>query len=339
MNTRKQIAKLRIFWFTALLALLGLGGAARAQTAQPENSKPSAPVSDKDDYKIAANDVLLVSVSDAPEFSAKYRVSDAGMIEVIGVSTPIHAEGYSASELAHVIRQALIDAKQLRDPGVNVFVEEYHGRTITILGAVSKPGVYALQKHSTVLEAVSMAGGAQANAGSTVTIMRGAASAEATRTSVGSVKIVDLSRLVKGEDPAANVEVRNGDVVSLSAAQVVYVLGAVTKPGGFVLANPSEGLSVVQAIAMAEGFKQTASERHGLIIRQSTSDTARQEIPVDIADMMSGKAADTLLAPNDILYIPTSGTKKTLKVMGDVAMAAVNGVAIYGLGYRIGTRP
>jgi polysaccharide export outer membrane protein len=283
--------------------------------------------------------VLLVSVSDAPEFSAKYRVSEAGAIEVKGVAAPIQAEGHSPSELSHLIRQALIDAKQLRDPDVSVFVDEFHGRTITVLGAVSKPGVYALQKHSTALEAVSMAGGAQANAGSTVTIMRGAASAEATGTAQGSVKIVDLGRLVKGEDPSANVEVRNGDVVSLSSAQVVYVVGAVTKPGGFVLPNPSEGLSVVQAIAMAEGFKATASERHGLIIRQSTSDTARQEISVDIAAMMSGKAADTLLAPNDILYIPTSGAKKTLKVMGDVAMSAVNGVAIYGLGYRIGTHP
>jgi len=105
------------------------------------------------------------------------------------------------------------------------------------------------------------------------------------------------------------------------------------------MANPSEGVSVIQAIALAEGFRQTAATRHALIIRQSTTSSARQDIPVDVAEMMSGKAADMLLAPNDILYIPTSGAKKTLKVMGEVAMSAVNGVAIYGLGYRIGTHP
>jgi polysaccharide export outer membrane protein len=339
MSTRTNIATLGKVCFAALLAVLGVNRITLAQTTQSENAQAPKYNSDKDEYNIGPNDVLLISVSDAPEFSAKYRVSEAGTIEMRGVPAPIQAEGYSPSELAHVIRQALIDAKQLRDPGISVFVDEYHGRTITVLGAVSKPGVYALQKHSTVLEAVSMAGGAQSNAGSTVTIMRGDASAEATGTKPGSVKIVDLSRLVKGEDASANVEVRNGDVVSLSSAQVVYVVGAVTKPGGFALANPSEGLSVVQAIAMAEGFKPTASDRHALIIRQSTSETARQEISVDIAAMMAGKAADTLLAPNDILYIPTSGAKKTLKVMGDVAMSAVNGVAIYGLGYRIGTHP
>jgi hypothetical protein len=52
---------------------------------------------------------------------------------------------------------------------------------------------------------------------------------------------------------------------------------------------------------------------------------------------MIGKEADMVLAPNDILYIPESGTKKTLKVMGDIGMAAINGIAIYGLGYRLGT--
>ena len=292
-----------------------------------------------EEYRIGANDVLSVSILDSPEFSGKFRVSDVGVIDMAGVSAPIQAEGETTSELARAIRKAFIDAKQLRDPKVNVFVEEYRGRTVTVLGAVAKPGVYPLQQRINVLEALSLAGGALPNAGSTVTIVRGAASAEATGTVVGSVKIVDMSRLAQGEDVSANVEVKNGDVVNVSAAQVVYVLGAVAKPGGFVMSNPSAGVSVVQAVALAEGFRQVASTHHGIIVRQSTSEKGRQEIPVDIAEMMAGKETDMLLAPNDILYIPESGAKKAAKVMGDVAMATVNGVAIYGLGYRIGTHP
>src|SRR5262249_27105562 len=95
-----------------------------------------------DDYRIAASDVLTVSVPDAPEFSGKFRVSDSGVIDIPGVSAPIRAEGQTAIELAHSIREALVDSKQLRDPRVSVFVEESHGRTITILGAVTKPSVY-----------------------------------------------------------------------------------------------------------------------------------------------------------------------------------------------------
>lgn len=312
---------------------------ANAQTAEPvqtirADAQPSL-VATADDYRIGENDVLLVTVSDALEFGGRFRVSDTGVIAIPGVAAPLHAEGQTPIQLAQLVRQALIDAKQLRDPKVGIFVEEYRGRTVSVLGAVSKPAVYPLQKRTNVLEALSLAGGVLANAGNTVTIVRGAASAEATGTKPGSVQLIDISRLLNGSDLSANVEVKNGDVVSVSAAQVVYVVGAVMKPGGFVMSNPSEGISVVQALALAEGFRPLAAVHDGLIIRQSTSETARQEIPVDVALMLRGKEADMLLAPSDILFIPDSGTKKTLKVMGDFALSVVSGVAIYGLGYKL----
>ena len=320
----------------ALALLFLFPGLSWTQTTEPLGQDANAnSVSPAEEYKIGPDDVLSITVADATEFSGKYRVSDAGTIEIPGLSAPIRAEGQSALELSHSVRRALVDAKQLRDPKVSVFIEEYHGSTVAVLGSVSKPAVYPLHRRTTVLDALSMAGGALPNAGSTVTVVRGRASAEATGTAVGSVGIIDLSRLVKGQDLPANVEVRNEDIVSVSASQLVYVVGAVHKPGGFVMANPSEGVSVVQAVALAEGMHGTASTHHGLIVRQSTDDHARQEIPVDIAEMMTGKTTDILLAPNDILYIPESGTKKTLKAMGDFAMAAATGIAVYGVGYRI----
>jgi polysaccharide export outer membrane protein len=300
-------------------------GAATAQLAPSEASN---------DYTIGAGDVISVSMPEAQEFGGKFRVSDSGTVDIPGLASSVNAAGETPAELARSIRQALIDAKQLRDPKVTVFVDEFHGRRITVLGAVTKPAVYPLDHRTTVLEAVSMAGGALPGAGSAVTIVRGKASAEATGTAVGSVQIIDLARLSRGEDPAANVEVQNGDVISVSAAQIVYVVGAVIKPGGFVMSNPSAGISVVQAIAMAEGFNGVAATNRAVIMRQSTNDMARQEIPVDISQMIGGKTADVLLAPNDILYIPESGAKKALKALGQVALAAADGVAIYGVGYR-----
>lgn len=332
-----QIISRRELLFRVFVLMLLACGLASAQSTGPNNQEQRANSGGLEEYKIGPDDVLQISVADAPEFGGKFRVSDAGLIEVVGIATPIHAEGQSALELAHTIRTGLIDAKQLRDPHVAVFVEEYNGRRVTVLGAVSKPAVYSLQKRTTVLDAISMASGTLPNAGSTVTIVRGRASAEATGTAVGSVQIIDMSRLVKGEDAATNVEVRNEDVINVSLASVVYVVGAVTKPGGFTMTNPSEGISVVQAVALAEGFRPVAATHRAVIVRQSTSEQGRREIPVDIGQMMTGKDTDVLLAPNDILYIPESGGKKTLKAMGDVAMAAINGLAIYGLGYRVGT--
>lgn len=320
-----------------VMILVAVGVASSALPLDAQNLASSAATPGIEDYKIGPADVLTITVTDAPEFGGKFRVSDTGVIQIIGLKEPLVAEDLTPIELAQSIRKSLIDAKQLRNPNVNVFIEEYHGRTITVMGSVTKPSVYSLTKRTTVLEALSIAGGALPNSGNTVTVVRGAASAEATGSPVGSVQIIDVARLTRGENPSGNIEVRNGDVINVSPAQIVYVVGAVTKPGGYVLSNPTEGISVVQAVALAEGFKPLASTHGGLIIRQSTSDQARREIPVDVEAFMEGKETDLVLAPNDILYIPESGKKKTLKVMGDIAMATINGIAIYGLGYRIGT--
>jgi len=298
-----------------------------------QNATRTTPV--MEEYKIGPGDVLAVTVTDAPEFGGKLRVSDTGTVQIVGVSAPLRAEGLTAAELSSAIRGALVDSKQLRDPKVNVFIDEFHGRTITVLGAVAKPAVYSLNHRTTVLEALSLAGGTVANAGSTVTLVRGPASAEATGQPLGSVTIIDLAKLGRGEDLSQNVEVRNGDLINVSAAEVVYVVGAVVKPGGYVMTNPSAGVSVVQAVALAEGLSPLAAGHKGVIVRQSTSQQGRQ----DLDHMMAGRETDVLLAPNDILFVPQSGAKKTLKVMGDVAMAAVNGLAIYGLGYRVGNSP
>jgi len=330
-NTWRQAKRVLVCAFLLSVAMLG----ARVVLAEaPVGGENAAAVQD---YTIGPGDVLTITVADAPEFGGKYRVGDAGSIQLLGVAKPVAAEGKNTAQLSQAIRQALIDAKQLRDPQVTVFVDEYHGRTVTVLGAVNKPAVYSLQKKTTVLEAISAAGGALPNSGNTVTVVRGKASAEATQTAVGSVEIIDLARLSTGKDVSGNVEVRSGDIINVSAAQLVYVVGAVAKPGGFVMSNPAEGLSATQAVALAQGFAPGASIHHGLIVRQSTSDQSRREIPVDLAKLMAGQETDVLLAPNDILYVPASRGRKTLKAMGDVAMATVNGIAIYGVGYKIGT--
>jgi polysaccharide export outer membrane protein len=320
----------RLFFLLAVFTYLI--SPVRAQNGPSPGPTPTAVAAD---YKIGPGDTVSVTVMDAPEFGGKFRVSERGLIEMTGINEPIRADDKTPSELAHAIKAALIDAKQLRDPKVTVFVEEYRGRTIEVLGSVAKPSVYPIQKRTTLLEALSLAGGALPGAGDTITVVRGEASAEATSSQVGTVRFVQLSKLVNGS--AENLEVRNGDVVSVSAAQVVYVLGAVTKPGGFTMANPTSGVTVLQAVSLAEGFKSVAATDRGLIIRNSSSAVGRQEIPVDVKEMQLGKTADMQLAPDDILYIPESGKKKALKVLGDAAVAVVSGVAIYGVGYRIGT--
>jgi protein involved in polysaccharide export with SLBB domain len=140
--------------------------------------------------------------------------------------------------------------------------------------------------------------------------------------------------LVRGGEPNANVEIHDGDVVSVSVAEVVYVVGAVTKPAGFALPDQSSGMTALQAIAMAGGMTPVAGSHNGLIIRRSADGSAQENVPIDIAKLLSGKTPDVFLKGNDVLFIPISGRKQTLHAMQEIAMSGLNGIAIYGAGYR-----
>src|SRR5262249_1182311 len=223
-----------------------------------------------------------------------------------------------------------------RNPTVNVYVDEFHSHSVTVLGAVSKPGIYALQKRTTVLEALSLAGGLMPTAGNSLTLLqkKQSESAESAERAAQPLKL-DLAKLVRGNDPGVAIEVHEGDILTVSNAEVVYVVGAVVKPGGFAYPDQSAGMTVLQALALAEGTNSVAAKGRAVLVRRS-ADTSRMDIPVDLGKLLSGKMADVSMQANDILFIPTSGAKQTLHVAGEVAMAAVNGVVTYGLGYRVG---
>lgn len=289
------------------------------------------------DYLIGPGDVLAIAVTDAPEFSGKYRVNQSGFLEMPSLAAPVQAQGKTPTQLAKDLRQALEEAKLYRNPTINIFVDEYHSQNVTVVGAVSKPSIYPLQRRTTVLEVISQAGGLLPTAGNKITIVPGGTSEPGSNTQNPTSKTIELSRLVRGQDPALNMEVHDGDVVSISAAEVVYVVGSVNKPGGYVLPDQSAGITVLQALAMSQGPTTLAATRRGMILRRGADGAESQSIPVDLQNIMSGKAGDVALQGNDILFVPVSGAKQTVHAMGQVAMSLVNGVAFYGVGYKIGT--
>jgi polysaccharide biosynthesis/export protein len=288
------------------------------------------------DYAIGAGDVLNVTIVDYPDLSAKYRVSDAGTIEIPGLKAPILAAGHAASQVSADISKALLAADMLRNPMVHVFVEEYQSRNVTVVGAVTKPSVYALSRNMTVLEVLSLAGGLAPTAGDTVTVIRKEAQGgQGAGSPLNHRYVVELSKLMQGKD--VNMMVQPGDVVSVATAPLIYVVGAVNKPGAFPVPNAKGGVTILEAVALAEGVKSIASTSHSFIVRRSEDNLKHEEIPVDLAKAMGPDPGAITLQDSDILYIPDSGAKKSLHVMGQVALQAISGIAIYGIGYRLGT--
>jgi len=320
--------------FISLLTFLAVPAFVFAQDNSADSQKSATQSTPSGDYQIGPGDVLAITVSDAPEYSGKYRVNHSGFLEMTAFPSPVQAQGKTPAQLSVDLAKALEDAKLYINPTVNIFVEEYHSRTVTVVGAVAKPSIYPLQKRTTVLEIISQAGGLLPTAGNRLTIVSPVTGHDDSASPATTTRAFDLGKLERGAEPGSNVEVHDGDVVSVSLAEVVYVVGAVTKPAGFALPDQSSGMTALQAIAMAGGMTSVAGSHNGLIIRRSADGTAQESLPIDIAKLLQGKTPDVFLKGNDILFVPISGAKQTLHAMGEVAMSALNGIAIYGVGYR-----
>jgi polysaccharide export outer membrane protein len=139
---------------------------------------------------------------------------------------------------------------------------------------------------------------------------------------------IDARRLVYSQDSRLNIEIKPFDTISVSRADIVYVVGAVRKAGGFVMQD-RENLTVLQAVALAEGLTWSAAKRGARIIRRH-DDGSRTEIPLDLGKIWSGKSQDVEMAANDILFIPTSKGKLGAARGAESAIGLISGLLIYG---------
>ena len=139
---------------------------------------------------------------------------------------------------------------------------------------------------------------------------------------------MNLKDLLNFKDPRYNVSVYPGDIVKVNRGGIVYVVGAVRRPGGFVLRN-NESISALQALALAEGLTQTSSKGNARIIRTNPGTGEQTEIPLDFGKIMASKVPDPLLHPKDIIYVPSSAAKSALYRSADIASSAATGLIIY----------
>jgi polysaccharide export outer membrane protein len=269
-------------------------------------SAPSAPAAES--LRIAAGDLLNVSVLREPELDRRVRVRDSGAISLPLIGDAA-VQGLSAGDAAKVIEQRYLDGQFLKHPDVSVFIEEFATQQVAVLGQVVKPGSYSLPTARSLIDVLAMAGGLTEVADRHITIERAshAASAE-----------VFLSN--RADDALdANVQVFPGDKVLVPKAGIIYVLGDVGRPGGYVMQNESR-MTVLQAMAMAAGANRTASEAHVRLVRGKDGQFEEQEIP--LTEMERGEVPDLLLEANDVLYVPFSFGRHVLMGASSIAASA-----------------
>jgi len=289
-------------------------------------------------YQIGVGDVLDVHVNDEDDISGRYQVDQDGNVKVSLLQKPVPAAGATTFQLANRLSDALKQEKILRDPSVSVLILREVTQNVSILGAVMRPGVYPIEKPTSVMDLISLAGGLAPNAGNSLTISHqgpsnspsnGASSNGGSNPSANTT--LNVTNLLSAKDPAVNVGVHAGDVVTVGTAPVVFVVGSVTRPGAFAVQDRRSEMTVLQAVAMAEGPTPVAALGKTIIIRQSSSSAERQEIPIDLKKVMRGKEQDQVLEANDILFVPQSGLKAGARRLGDIGAQAASNVAGYAL--------
>ena len=273
--------------------------------------------------------------AEATEAPPGYLLGSGDQINVwmMGVDDPqnrpvnIDPDGYIDLPLAGRVKAAGLTVEALRanilnslayyvkNPVCSVTITEFHSQPVYVLGAVKDPGVRQLQGGRHLLEVLSMAGGLNADAGQSILVARESSfgtipvrevvTDEDTGTVTGQVKVADL---MSGARPDLNIEIKPHDVITVSRARMVYVVGDVGKPGAFLL-NERPGISVLQALSMAGGLSRTAAPKNSRILRFVQGSADRHEEDVNLSSILAGKSEDVPLRADDILFIPNSLAK------------------------------
>jgi polysaccharide export outer membrane protein len=301
-------------------------------------------VATDEDYQIGARDVIEIRVEDAPELSVTASVSADGTF-LMPYLKRLKAAGKTTDQLGKEIADGL-RGRYLKDPNVMVFVKQFNSRAFYILGAVKKPGVYQIEGHPPLMRLITIAGGLSENHSAVAFIIheekkaapgpttpatpaatggqqatpQNADTASASRAEPEiqyTYRTVNINGMFKGLGVSADSYLEPGDTVNVPQADVFFVAGEVNAPGQFQL---SEGTTLRQAMALAQGTTFNAAMGNGVIFRTDPATGKREEIKVDIGAIMKNRKPDIPLLAADVVLVPNSKTKTVgnaiLKAMG-----------------------
>jgi polysaccharide biosynthesis/export protein len=284
-------------------------------------------------YELGPDDQLSLWVMDAPEMSARGATVGLDGAITLPLIGRVQAAGLTTQQLEEKLRELLNE--YFVHPEVVVSVSEFRSQPVSVIGAVNSPGVHQLRGHKRLVEVLSLAGGMRPDAGYTVKITRPIEAghiplpdAKIDASGEYSIAEVGVKEIMSATNPQGNILIRPNDVISVPRAELVYVIGVVAKAGGFVLAE-QETMTVLQALAMAGGLGPQAAAQNARILSSVKDHSARAETPVNVKRILEGKAKDLPLRADDILFIPSSTSKKAAIRLAETALQTATGVAIF----------
>jgi polysaccharide export outer membrane protein len=208
----------------------------------------------------------------------------------------VHVGDLTQEEAQRVIEKRLSDGGFVNNPHVTVFVADNASGVVTLLGEVARPGPYPVIGERRLYDIFSAAGGLTEKAGKKVTITH--------RNDVEHPVTVRLAENL-AQTPETNIPIRQGDTIVVQRAGVVYVVGDVGRPSGFLMENDS--LTVLKVIALAGGTTRTAKLSGAKLLRKTPDGV--QETTIALNKILQAKAPDVAMKADDVLFVPSSARK------------------------------
>ena len=293
--TRNSILHMRRWQVLVLLACIGVTSSGWGQTDAVQSQVASTPDADQaPKIAIGPGDLLNIDIFDTPELSGSARVAQNGEVSMTIIGS-IDVAGLTASQASRRVESELKSRGLLIDPHVTVSISEYASQGATLTGEVHIPGLYPTLGSRKLIDMIALAGGVTTSAGKDVTIIhRGDP-----QHPVNVTLVQNVSALSSQQNPV----IFPGDTIVVGKAGIIYILGAVAKPGGYLIDN-NEHLSLLQALTLAGGWVNTASMSQVRLVRKVPE--GREEIKLDLKHVTYGQQADIKVSNNDILFVPSS---------------------------------
>jgi polysaccharide export outer membrane protein len=311
---------------TFLILLMATPALSNEATATGASKDPSA-------YVLGPADVITIQALDVDEISNKPIWIDTNGFINLPLVGRLKAAGLTVQELEAQLNAQL--KAFVKEPHAVVAITEFRSQPVSVLGLVNTPGVLQVQGRKNVLEVLSMAGGIRPEAGRVAKITRRLEYGEiplpgATTDASGQFSVADLrlKALVEGTSPEQNIQVLPHDVISIPKADILYVVGEVKKPGGFVMGDRRP--TVVEALAMAEGLLPDADRSKIELLRLIPGQDGRTRTQLKLDKILSGKEADVALQAEDILVFPNSMKRVIKRRVAETALQTITSVAIWG---------
>lgn len=203
------------------------------------------------DYLLGPNDLIRITVYGNEDLATETRISDSGKIS-FPLLGEIEVGGLSVGEAENLIERLLSDQGYVRDPQVNIAVQEYRSHEVAVLGFVNNPGRYALDTATTVTQLIALAGGVNPQGDDRTIVTR-------VRNGKTYREELNLKELLEEGKATEDIVAEAGDVIFVPRAPVFYIHGEVQRPGAYRL---ERNMTVAQAISLGGCNASRQSAQH-----------------------------------------------------------------------------